>query len=68
MPVFAAVRLVVQWMVPVFTKAGGTVDGASICCSNASGTVDGASICCSKATRLMVQWMVPVFTAVSRQG
>ena len=62
-------------MVPVFTKAGGTADGASICCippalANTGSTVpmDGASICCSKATRLMVQRMVSVFTVVSRQG
>ena len=26
------------------SKAGGTVDGASICCSKAGGTADGASI------------------------
>ena len=53
-PVFAAVRLVAQLMVSVFAKAGGTMGGASICCS--------------KSTRLMVQWMVPVFAVVSRQG
>ena len=52
-PVFAAIRLVVQRMVPVFAKAGGTADGASICCrkgcSKAGGTANGASIYCSKS-------------------
>ena len=43
--VFAAVRLMVRRVVPVFAKAGGTVDGASIYCSKAGGTADGASIC-----------------------
>ena len=45
MPVFAAVRLVVQRMVSVFAKAGGTMGGVSICCSKADGTAGGASIC-----------------------
>ena len=43
-------------MVPVFTKAGGTADGASICCippalaiTGTTVPMDGASICCSKA-------------------
>ena len=53
MPVFAAIRLVVQRMVPVFAKADGTADGASICCrkgcSKAGGTANGASIYCSKS-------------------
>ena len=71
-PVFAAIRLVVQRMVPVFAKAGGTADGASICCrkgcSKAGGTANGASIYCSKSGCYSWQFLFLWQTAMAMDG